>query len=402
MVYRLRKYVKPFKEFIQSNVNSGATLIICVVLALIINNSPLQKEYHHFFSTILGISIGSLSFARDIHFWVNDGLMAIFFLQVGLEIKRELLEGELSNIKQSALPIIAALGGMIIPALIYSLINSNGEGSNGWGIPMATDIAFALAVLSLLGKKVPLSIKVFLTALAIVDDLGAIVVIAIFYTQNLALNYLVYAGGILIILYLLNIAGIVRLRFYIPFGIILWYLVYKSGIHATIAGVLFALFIPTNKGGSISSLERLEYLLHQPVAFIIMPLFALANTDIIFNAAQGQGLLHPVSIGIFVGLVLGKLIGIFGFSWLSIRFKIASMPNRANYSHLIGAALLGGVGFTMSIFISLLSFDTLALQNISKTSILLASVIAGSLGYFVLSRGKEVDETDESIEVRTH
>ncbi len=402
MERRIINFLRPFREFIKNKVTGGFLLLFCVAFSLIINNSVFASDYHHFFSNTFGIRFDQYEFTKDFHFWINDGLMAIFFLLVGLEIKREFLEGELSDIKKSSLPIIAAIGGMVIPAIIYAAFNFQSETIHGWGIPMATDIAFAIAILSLLGKKIPLGLKIFLTALAIVDDLGAIVVIAVFYTQSLALNYIFYAGIVLIILYALNISKVNNLFYYIPFGILLWFFIYKSGIHATVAGVLFAFMIPTNKTKHISTLEYLEQLLHKPVSFIVMPLFALSNTDILFNMEAIKSLLHPIGLGIFSGLVFGKVIGIALFSYLSIKLKWAELPTNTTWKHLIGAGFLGGIGFTMSIFISLLSFDDVSLQNISKLSILFASIVAGLVGYLILSTGKELDETDELKEVETH
>ncbi len=386
METRIKKFIKPFTDFVRTNVTSGYLLLFCVVVALSIVNSRFSEDYHHFFETNIGVSIANFNFSHDIHFWINDGLMAIFFLLVGLEIKRELLEGELSDIKKSSLPILAAIGGMIVPALIYILFNYNTTTTNGWAIPMATDIAFAVAILSLLGKRIPLSLKIFLTALAIVDDLGAIIVIAVFYTQTLSFAYLFYASIVLIILYLFNISRVKSLSFYIPFGILLWYFIYKSGIHATIAGVLFAFMIPTNKGTHISPLEHLEHLLTKPVAYFIMPLFALSNTDIVFSNQLFLSLSQPIGLGIIFGLVFGKVIGIVSFAYLSIKLKLSDLPTETSWKQLIGAGFLGGIGFTMSIFIALLSFPELELQAVSKLAILLASFASGAIGYGLLRR----------------
>jgi NhaA family Na+:H+ antiporter len=287
---------------------------------------------------------------------------------------------------------------MIVPAAIYALFNYGGIGANGWGIPMATDIAFAVAILSILGKRIPLSLKIFLTALAIVDDLGAILVIAFFYTQSLAFNYLFYSLIVLIILYLLNISRVKSIMMYVPFGILLWYFIYKSGIHATIAGVLFAFMIPTNKGKNMSPLEQLEHILNKPVSYLIMPLFALSNTDIIFSAESWQALRNPIGIGIVGGLLFGKVIGIVSFAYLSIKLKLSSLPTGTNWKQLIGAGFLGGIGFTMSIFIALLSFPETEMQSISKFAILFASITSGLVGYLILRTGAEVENKDELIE----
>lgn len=395
---QIRQFFRPFREFVAAKITGGYILLFCVIFALALVNSPWRDAFHHIFTTALGVQIGDLQFTRDLHFWINDGLMAIFFLLVGLEIKRELLEGELSDIKKSSLPILSAVGGMLVPALIYTLFNFGGIGASGWGIPMATDIAFAVAVLSILGNRIPISLKIFLTALAIVDDLGAIIVIAVFYTQSLAFNYLFYSLIVLIILYLLNISRVKSIMMYVPFGILLWYFVYKSGIHATISGVLFAFMIPTNKGQKMSPLEQLEHILNKPVSYIIMPLFALSNTDIVFSAASWQALQSPVGLGIVGGLVFGKVTGIVSFAYLSIKLKLSSLPTATNWKQLIGAGFLGGIGFTMSIFIALLSFPEVELQSISKFAILFASISSGLVGYLILRTGKAVEQTNEQIE----
>lgn len=403
MLIKINQFFRPFREFIQTKVTGGIILLICVVLALIIVNSPLRELYHHIFEMNIGISLDQYSFNKSIHFWINDGLMAIFFLLVGLEIKRELLEGELSDIKKSSLPIIAALGGMLVPAIFYSILNINTSEISGWGIPMATDIAFAVAIMSILGKKVPIGLKIFLTALAIVDDLGAIIVIAFFYTQELNLAYLFYAGIVMILLYGLNISRVKSLNAYLPLGILLWFFIYKSGIHATISGVLLALMIPTNKSNKISPLELLEHLLNKPVSFIIMPLFALSNTDIIFQKEAFASLGTNVGIGIISGLFLGKVIGITLFSYIAIKLlKISQLPRNTSWLQMTGAGFLGGIGFTMSIFIALLSFNDVEWQSTAKISILIASVLSGLIGYLILARGKAMDERDELIEVQAN
>ncbi len=392
---QIRQFIRPFRDFLKAKITGGYILLLCVIVSLVLVNTGYKDSFHHFFSTPFGVQIADMSFVRDLHFWINDGLMAIFFLLVGLEIKRELLEGELSDIKKSSLPILSAIGGMLVPALIYFLFNTDGAGKSGWGVPMATDIAFAVAILSILGNRIPLSIKIFLTALAIVDDLGAIVVIAIFYTQDLAFNYLFYSFIVLIILYLLNISRVKSIMMYVPFGILLWFFIYKSGIHATISGVLFAFMIPTNKGKKISALEQLEHTLNKPVSYIIMPLFALSNTDIIFHSGTLQSLKSPIALGIIAGLVIGKVVGIVSFAYLSTKLKLSNLPTGAQWKHLIGAGFLGGIGFTMSIFIALLSFSDAELQNTSKFAILFASICSGLIGYLILKTGKEVDKKDE-------
>ena len=387
--------LRPFKDFFRSGQIGGIILIVCVVLSLIIANSGWSEGFNKLLNTQLGYESDSLSLRYSIALWINDGLMAIFFLLVGLEIKREIIEGELSSPKRAAMPIFAALGGMLVPAAIYGLFNANAETSSGWGIPMATDIAFALGVISLLGKRAPASLKIFLAALAIVDDLGAILVIAIFYTNELHWDQLLYAGGILALLILLNRLGVRKLIFYIVPGVFLWYFIHHSGIHATIAGVLLALTIPTNPVRDTSPLESLEHAIVKPVNFIIMPIFALANTNIRFQPAMVDGLYSPLGLGIILGLVLGKPLGITLFSWLSVRMGFSSLPSKAGWRHIIGLGLLAGIGFTMSIFIALLSFSDPLFQVEAKFSILVSSLIAGVAGYLFLSflntkRKKEV------------
>ena len=377
--------LKPFKDFLRSEQIGGVILIICVILSLIIANSNLGAAFENLLSTKIGFSSLAIPLEFSVSLWINDGLMAIFFLLVGLEIKREIIEGELSSPQKAAMPIFAALGGMLVPAIIYALINSNTPTIHGWGIPMATDIAFALGVISLLGKRVPNSLKIFLAALAIADDLGAILVIAIFYTNELHWIQLLYSAGILIVLIALNRFGVKKLIYYIIPGIFLWYFVHHSGIHATIAGVLLALTIPTNTVKDESPLEKLEHLLVRPVNFLIMPIFALANTNIRFENKMIDGLSSPLGLGIICGLVLGKPIGVSLFSWLSVKLGIAKLPNKVNWRHIFGLGLLAGIGFTMSVFIALLSFSTIEYQIQAKFAILVSSVLAGISGYVFLS-----------------
>jgi NhaA family Na+:H+ antiporter len=377
--------LKPFKDFLKSEQIGGVILIICVIVSLIIANSNLGAAFENLLSTKIGFSSLAIPLEFSVSLWINDGLMAIFFLLVGLEIKREIIEGELSSPQKAAMPIFAALGGMIFPASIYALINSNTPTIDGWGIPMATDIAFALGVISLLGKRVPSSLKIFLAALAIADDLGAILVIAIFYTNELHWMQLLYSAGILIALIALNRFGVKKLIYYIIPGIFLWYFVHHSGIHATIAGVLIALTIPTNTVKEESPLEKLEHLLVRPVNFLIMPIFALANTNIRFENKMIDGLSSPLGLGIICGLALGKPIGVSLFSWLSVKSGMAKLPNKVNWKHIFGLGLLAGIGFTMSVFIALLSFSTTEYQIQAKFAILVSSVLAGISGYVFLS-----------------
>jgi NhaA family Na+:H+ antiporter len=385
-----------FKKFFESSQASGVLLILCVALALGIANSSMAESFQNLLDKEIGTHLFHLKYPVSI--WINDGLMAVFFLLVGLEIKREVVEGELSSFKNASLPIFAAIGGMIVPAIIYAAFNYDGEYSNGWGIPMATDIAFSLAIISMLGKKVPNSIKIFLAALAIVDDLGAILVIAIFYTDQIDWMNLTVSFGIVGLLFILNYLKFKKLIFYIIPGIFLWYFLHHSGIHATIAGVLLAFSIPTNISRiKISPLEKLEHQLHFPVSFIIMPVFALANTNITFTNGMVDGLFSGLGLGIVCGLVLGKLIGINLFSFVAIKSKISSLPQNSTWMQMLGVGLLAGIGFTMSIFIALLSFKgEIQIQDEAKFAILIASFIAAVSGYLVLNVSKSnVTEADE-------
>jgi NhaA family Na+:H+ antiporter len=377
--------LKPFKNFFASQSTGGIILMLCVVLSLIIANSGLGDGFNALLGQMIGFENEYIELNYSILLWINDGLMAIFFLMVGLEIKRELVEGELSSIKNASLPIIAALGGMLVPALIYILINSSEKTGHGWGIPMATDIAFAIAIVSMLGDKVPNSLKIFLTALAIVDDLGAILVIAVFYSSDLHFNNLLYAGLILVMLAAFNYFGVKKLVFYIVPGIFIWYFVHHSGIHATIAGVLTAFTIPTNTIEEESPLEKLEHMLTKPVNFIIMPIFAIANTNIRFESSMVTNITSGLSLAIICGLMIGKPLGILSFSWIAVKSKVSNLPSMANWSQIGGIGLLAGIGFTMSIFIALLSLEDPSSQIQAKFSILIASVSAGILGYTILS-----------------
>lgn len=377
--------LKTFRDFSRSQQAGGIILLGCVIISLTIANSGWGEGFQTFLKKEFGYKTSYVELEYPVYLWINDGLMAIFFLLVGLEIKREIIEGELSNTKKAAMPIFAALGGMFVPAAIYAFFNYNSETSSGWGIPMATDIAFALAILSLLGDKVPTSLKVFLSALAIADDLGAILVIAIFYTKELHFEYLYISAGVVLLLVLLNRLGVKNLIFYLVPGLFLWYFIHHSGIHATVAGVLLALTIPTNPVKDESPLEKLEHALIRPVNFLIMPVFALANTNIRFEAEMIDGLYSPLGLGIITGLFIGKPVGIFLFSWISVKLGFSSLPRKAGWKHIIGIGLLAGIGFTMSIFIALLSFSEPLLQTEAKFSILVASIISGIAGYVFLS-----------------
>ena len=373
-----------FKKFFHSSQSSGIILILCVAISLLIANSSLGESFQNLLDKNIGTELFHLNYPLSI--WINDGLMAIFFLLVGLEIKREIVEGELSNFKSASLPIIAAIGGMIVPAAIYFLFNHGTEYAKGWAIPMATDIAFSLAIISMLGRKVPLSLKIFLAALAIVDDLGAILVIAVFYTDQIHWDYLGLSALMVTILVALNFFEFKKHIFYIIPGLFLWYFMHHSGIHATIAGVLLAFTIPTNISTTeISPLEKLEQKLHLPVNFLIMPIFALANTNITFQSGMVDGLFTNFGYGIILGLFLGKLLGISFFSWIFIKLKISSLPDQSSWTQMMGAALLAGIGFTMSIFIALLSFKGHPeIQDEAKFAVLVASVISGFAGYSLL------------------
>jgi NhaA family Na+:H+ antiporter len=356
-----------FKDFFRSERAGGLVLILCSVLSIIISN--LFPTY----SAVWEIQVAS----HSIRHWINDGLMAIFFLLIGLELERELYIGELSEIKTAMLPLIAAVGGMLFPAVVYLTVNWNSDNIEGFGVPMATDIAFALGALSLLGNRVSYTLRILLTALAVVDDLGAILIIAIFYTDEIKWIDLMVALSIFGILITLNRLKIHRLLPYLILAFPLWLFIYRSGVHASVAGVLVAFAIPFGTGDANSSSHRLQQFLHNPVAFLIIPLFALANTVI---PLEGIGLNNMVSIGIMAGLLLGKPLGIFLLSFLSVKAKICSLPAEVNWAQIFGLGLLGGVGFTMSIFIALLAFDDIELINNSKVAVIIASVASGVAG----------------------
>ncbi len=428
------KVLSPFDEFIHHETTAGYLLMASTVVALILANSPLAHGYEAVLHTSLGFSLGPWRLEHSLHHWINDGLMWLFFFVVGLEIKREVLIGELSDIKQATLPIVAAIGGMVIPALMYSVINPDGDGARGWGVPMATDIAFAVGVLVLLGTRVPKSLLTFLVALAIVDDLGAVAVIALFYTDTIVWSALAVVGGLTVVLIVFNRVGIRQPLPYFLVGIVLWMAMLESGVHATVAGIITAWTIPARslfdrdrfgelvvgmgerfqqhrangeqcfimddegqRRGVVQALlngvhmvetplQRLEHTLHLPVAFLVIPVFALANAGIpIELASLPDVLVDPIAIGILVGLVLGKLVGIAGVSLLAVKLGIGEMPAGTNARHLIGVGLIGGIGFTMSIFVAELGFagqeEALVM---AKTGVLFASLLAGLLGYLWL------------------
>lgn len=379
-----------FKEFFESEKTAGLILVLCTLVSIAIANSPAGEGYLHFWHAHPDLSFGPVKLDHSVEHWVNDGLMAIFFLLVGLEIEREIYIGELADFRKALLPILAAVGGMLLPAGFHFLLNKGTPFQSGIGIPMATDIAFALGVLSLLGNKIPSSVKIFLTALAIIDDLGAILVIAIFYTRTLSVAWLAVALGIYLILLLLNKRNVYHLAAYILPGILLWYCFLRSGIHATLSGVLLAFAIPFRKPRPTlaspdpippNPSDRLQHALHKPVAFFILPIFALANTGILLSTGWQHSLLTTGSLGILTGLVLGKPIGILFCCWLAIRSGLCRLPDGMSWRHLLGLGLLAGIGFTMSIFITNLAFDDPASIQHSKIAILAASLIASFLGY---------------------
>jgi len=423
--------LSPLEEFIHRQTTSGLLLMFCAIVALYIANSQWGDVYHHLLELKLTIGVEGFQLSKTLHHWINDGLMALFFFVIGLELKREILVGELSDPKQAVLPIIAAIGGMIVPVLVYISINQEGHALNGWGVPMATDIAFAIGTLALLGNRIPKNLLVFLVALAIVDDLGAVVVIALFYTETISIPALSTAIVMLGVLIALNLGGIRKILPYILIGLVLWVAMLQSGVHATLAGIFLAFTIPMRpkydphrflsqidemivhikdayedndniiKNDKLRSrvqalgegvqlvqapAQTLEHKMHLPSAYFIIPIFALANAGIPIDwASFDTTITHPVSFGIAAGLVLGKLIGIAGFSWLAVKLGITSLPTGLNFNHIIGVGLLGGIGFTMSIFIAELGFAHHAEDLLmAKTGVLLASIIAGVSGFLWL------------------
>lgn len=370
------KVTKLFRDFFESEKAGGLVLIACTILSLLLANSNFGANYHDFFQTqFLGNSF---------EHWINDGLMTIFFLLIGLELEREIYQGELSKLKDALLPFFGALGGMLVPAALFMLFNFGTATQSGAGIPMATDIAFALGILSLLGNRVPTSLKIFLTALAVIDDLGAIIIIAIFYTKTLLWANLVIALGIFALLLVFNRMKVRNLIPYLIGGVSMWYFMLNSGVHATITGVLLAFAIPFGNGNEKSTSFILQYFLHKPVAFIILPIFALANTAIVFNGDISQTLSENYSLGIALGLIVGKPLGIFLLSFLAVTFGFCKLPTDLNWKTIFGVGLLGGIGFTMSIFVTLLAFDNETIINNSKLVILISSLTSGLLGFLTL------------------
>jgi NhaA family Na+:H+ antiporter len=383
---------KLFTQFFNSKKAAGLVLVGCTAVSLILANSPLGETYTHLWHTRIA--------PKPLEFWINDGLMTVFFLLVGLEIEREIYIGELSEVKKALLPVMAAVGGMLVPALIHFFFNNGTPTQGGFGIPMATDIAFSLGILSLLGSRVPASLKVFLTALAIIDDLGAIIVIVLFYSKGLSLLYLGSAAFLFAVMLVLNRARFHVVSVYLILGCILWYLLYRSGVHATITGVLLAFAVPFGNGDEKSPSYGLQHHLHKPVAFIVLPLFALANTAIVLPSSFGSALTSTNSIGIMLGLLIGKPVGIFLFSLFAVVSGLCLLPKELNKSSLFGAGLLGGIGFTMSMFITFLAFTDQASIDSSKIAIIVASVLAGTAGFLWLRSSLEKQEENKRRQSR--
>ncbi len=374
-------------RFFQLEAAGGLLLISAAALALIINNSPLSWLYNAFLETPVEARIGALQIAKPLLLWINDGLMALFFLVIGLEVKREVLEGHLSKPSQIVLPGAAAIGGMVVPAVIYVALNTgNAEALNGWAIPMATDIAFALGVLALLGKRVPVSLKLFLMTLAIIDDLGAIIVIALVYSGELSQVSLILAAVSIIALIAMNRSGVSRLAPYLLVGLVLWVCVLKSGVHATLAGVVLAFCIPLRTSSKASPLLTLEHGLHPWVAYGILPLFAFANAGVSLAGVTMDSFTHSVPLGIAAGLLLGKTLGVFGLTWLAVKTRMASLPREANWGHVLGVSILCGIGFTMSLFVGSLAFEpgVSAYAGEDRMGILTGSILSAIIGYGVM------------------
>jgi NhaA family Na+:H+ antiporter len=422
--------LRPFQYFFAKEAAGSILLLLCTAAALIWANSPVAESYHHLWESYIGLSVGDFELRMSLHHWINDGLMAVFFFVIGLEIKREVLVGELATMRKAALPLVAAVGGMVVPALLYAGLNAGTPEISGWGVPMATDIAFALGVLSLMGPRVPGALKVFLAALAIVDDMGAVLVIAIFYTSELSLSALGIGGLCLAAMFLANRLAVRYPLVYAALGLALWLAVLKSGVHATVAGVLAAMAIPAwrridgrefaqraqsllatferdiepdaerltpDQADAVSSLEvaceavetplsRLEHTLLPWVAFFIMPVFALSNAGVEIGGDFLGSLAGPVSFGIILGLVVGKQIGVTLFAWLAVRMGMAELPAGASWKQLYGVACLCGIGFTMSLFIANLAFPSAEALDIAKAGILVASLVSGLWGYLLLKR----------------
>lgn len=382
----IKTLTKLFVDFFESEKTSGIIIIFCIVISIAIANSYFGEDYLAFWHNKIGFEIGGGALKYSIEHWINDGLMAFFFLLIGLEIEREIYIGELSDLKNATLPIFAAIGGMATPALLHFLFNQGTETQAGFGIPIATDIAFALGILALLGDRIPISLKIFLASLAIIDDLGSIVIIAIFYMGNLSLINLFLALSIFAGLLILNKLRVYRLSLYLIPGFFMWYFMLRSGIHPSITGVLLAFAIPFANGDEESPSYKLQHFLHRPVSFIIIPLFVLANTCVTLTDNWTVGLLTLNSLGIFVGLFVGKPLGIFLFSALAVKMGLSQLPSDVSWKHIIGAGFLGGIGFTMSIFVTILAFDNSEIIQSAKISILLGSLAAAIVGFLILNR----------------
>ncbi|QOD12429.1 Na+/H+ antiporter NhaA [Psychrobacter sp. 28M-43] len=394
--------IRRIKAFFEFEAAGGIVLALAAIAAMIIANSPLNVWYEGFIHAPVAIQIGEFAIAKDAHHWINDGLMAVFFFLVGLELKREVLIGELSNVKQIILPAGAALGGMVMPAIVYLLFNYNEpEFWKGWAIPAATDIAFALGILSLLGNRVPNSLKVFLVSIAIFDDIGAILIIALFYTSELSLESLAVAGLCLPFLYVLNRRNVTNITPYLLIGLIMWIAVLKSGIHATLAGVVLALFIPMfdRTDPEHSPLEELEHDLHNTVAFGILPIFAFANSGISLEGAGFAELFHSVPLGIAAGLFIGKQLGVMFMCWLIFKLGISTMPKGMDYKQIYGAALLCGVGFTMSLFIGGLAFAGDTTMFDERLGIIMGSIVSGIAGYIMLKMSLKDNASGTSVDL---
>ena len=379
--------VRAIRKFLQLEASAGIILMIAAAVAIVLDNSPLAPFYDALLSTKFSIALGDAALSKPLLLWINDGLMAIFFLLIGLEIKREILEGQLSNREQILLPTIAAIGGMVIPALVYAAFNySDPVALNGWAIPAATDIAFALGVMALLGSRVPLSLKILLTAIAIIDDLGAIVIIAMFYTSGLSMISLVLAAIAIVGLVLLNRFNVTALTPYMLIGLLLWVFVLKSGVHATLAGVAIGLAIPLRgkTADDPSPLRSLEHALHPWVAYMILPVFAFANAGVSLSGVSLEVMLAPVTLGIAAGLFVGKQIGIFGFCWVAVKTGLCRLPEEITWRHMHGLSLLAGVGFTMSLFIGTLAFADTQSASAVRLGVLSGSILAAVCGYLVL------------------
>jgi NhaA family Na+:H+ antiporter len=390
--------MKIIEEFIERESSAGIVIIFVTVAALLLRNSPLSDVYNAFLHTPVEVRFGALHIDKPLLLWINDGLMAVFFLLIGLEVKREIIEGDLSSWSQVALPGIAAVGGMAVPALIYIGFNHGDSfAMRGWAIPTATDIAFALGILSLLGNRVPISLKIFLMALAIIDDLGAIIIIALFYTADLSTFSITLAITTIAILMLINKLGVAKKAAYIILGVVLWVSVLKSGVHATLAGVALAFTIPFESkhknGDSFSISKTMEHDLHYWVAFMILPLFAFVNAGIDLRKISMNQMNESVPLGIMLGLFIGKQLGVFGFSWVAIKLKLASLPNESNWWQLYGVAVLTGIGFTMSLFINSLAFeDDMVYQYTDKLAVIIGSFLSGIFGYMILKRFKNAKQ----------